>query len=57
MSADSGRSAGGPSAMTRAAIAIAVFVALVLLVLWLDPDNLYFWVRAVHVIAVIPWMA
>ena len=23
----------------------------------LDPDNLYFWVKAVHVIAVISWMA
>jgi protoporphyrinogen IX oxidase len=45
------------SVMVRAAIAIAIFVALVLLVLWRDPDNLYFWIKAVHVIAVISWMA
>jgi putative membrane protein len=57
MSADGGRSGSGSSAMTRAAIAIAVFVVLALLVFWLDPDNLYFWVKAVHVIAVISWMA
>ena len=24
---------------------------------WLDPDNFYLWVKAVHVIAVISWMA
>jgi putative membrane protein len=55
MSDVSGRSAS--PAMMRAAIAIAVFVVLALLVAWLDPDNLYLWVKAVHVIAVISWMA
>ena len=54
---NSERSTDGSSAMTRAAVAIAVFVVLALLVVWLDPDNLYFWVKAVHVIAVISWMA
>jgi putative membrane protein len=55
--AESERSTGGSSVVTRAAIAIAVFVVLALLVVWLDPDNLYLWVKAVHVIAVISWMA
>ena len=56
-SAESERSTGGSSVMMRAAMAIAVFVVLGLLVAWLDPDNLYLWVKAVHVIAVISWMA
>jgi putative membrane protein len=32
-------------------------VALALLIFWLDPNNIYAWVKAVHVIAVISWMA
>ena len=28
-----------------------------MLIFLLDPDNLYLWVKAVHVIAVISWMA
>ena len=43
--------------MQRAAMALGVFVALTGLLFWLDPDNLYLWVKAVHVIAVIAWMA
>jgi putative membrane protein len=43
--------------MVRAAVAVAVFVALALLIFWLDPNNVYTWVKAVHVIAVISWMA
>jgi protoporphyrinogen IX oxidase len=43
--------------MRRAAIAIAIFIALTALLFWLDPENLYLWAKAVHVIAVIAWMA
>ena len=34
-----------------------MFVALTALLFWLDPDGLYLWVKAIHVIAVISWMA
>ena len=47
----------GSSAMIRATAAIAVFAIAALLVFWLVPDNVYVWVKAVHVIAVISWMA
>jgi putative membrane protein len=45
------------SVMIRAAVALAIFLIAALLIFWLDPDNVYLWVRAVHVIAVISWMA
>lgn len=41
----------------RAAIAILVLVVLVGGLFLLDPANLYDWMKAVHVIAVISWMA
>ncbi len=47
----------GGLAMRRAAIALIVFVVLTGLLFWLDPENLYLWAKAVHVIAVIAWMA
>ena len=47
----------GANAVRRAAVAIAVFVALTALVFWIAPDNLYLWIKAAHVIAVIAWMA
>lgn len=47
----------GAVALRRAAIAIVVFVALAAVLLWLDPDSLYLWIKALHVIAVISWMA
>lgn len=47
----------GAIALRRAAIAIVVFVALAAVLLWLDPDSLYLWIKALHVIAVISWMA
>ena len=52
--ADSG---SGRLAMKRAATAIAIFVALTALLFWLAPENLYLWAKAIHVIAVIAWMA
>lgn len=47
----------GATAMKRAAAAIAVFAVLVGLLFWLDPADLYLWAKALHVIAVIAWMA
>lgn len=55
----SGQSSGdsGALAMRRAAAAIAAFAVLTGLLFWFDPANLYLWAKAVHVIAVIAWMA
>jgi putative membrane protein len=47
----------GSSPMVRAAVAIGAFVIAALLIFWLVPDDVYVWVKAVHVIAVISWMA
>ncbi|MFZ1679479.1 MAG: protoporphyrinogen oxidase HemJ [Rhizobiaceae bacterium] len=49
-------SSGGKAAM-RAAVALALFMALAALVFWLDPGGAYLWVKSVHIIAVIAWMA
>jgi len=49
--------ASGTVALRRAAIALAVFVGLTILLLVAAPDDLYLWIKAVHVIAVIAWMA
>lgn len=54
--ADSAASSGAV-ATRRAIIAIVVFVALTLALVYLAPDDLYLWIKAVHVIAVIAWMA
>jgi putative membrane protein len=45
------------SPVTRAFFALAVFAILTALLFWLDPENFYLWAKAVHVIAVISWMA
>ncbi|MDH6231348.1 putative membrane protein [Mesorhizobium soli] len=49
--------ASGAKAMQRAAIAIVILIVLAALLFWFAPDNLYLWVKAIHVIAVISWMA
>ena len=41
----------------RAVTALAIFAALTALLFWFDPVGLYAWVKAIHVIAVIAWMA
>jgi putative membrane protein len=47
----------GKKARTRAFIAIGLFVALLAgLFIW-QPDNLYLWIKALHIIAVMSWMA
>lgn len=47
----------GKKARTRAFVAIGVFVGLLAgLFVW-QPDNLYLWIKALHIIAVMSWMA
>lgn len=52
LSAQSGRRAA-----RRAVIALAVLAGFTAALFWLDPTDLYLWIKAVHVIAVIAWMA
>ena len=47
----------GAVALRRAAIAIAVFIALAALLFLFGPEDFYPWAKAIHVIAVISWMA
>ncbi|SFJ10630.1 protoporphyrinogen oxidase HemJ [Aerobium aerolatum] len=41
----------------RAVGALVIVAALAALLFWLDPEGLYPWIKALHVIAVISWMA
>lgn len=41
----------------RAGIAIVVLVAFTAVLFWLNPEDFYLWAKALHVIAVISWMA
>ena len=52
MSDDSAR-----KATIRAVAAIVATAALAGLLLWVDPGAYYAWIKAIHVIAVISWMA
>ncbi|MCY1665373.1 protoporphyrinogen oxidase HemJ [Rhizobium sp. SL86] len=47
----------GRKAGLRAAVALAVFVGLLGGIYLARPDDLYLWLKAFHVIAVIAWMA
>lgn len=47
----------GALALRRAAIAIVVFLVLAALLFLFGPDDFYPWAKAIHVIAVISWMA
>ena len=47
----------GHIAARRAVIAIGVLIAATAAIFWLNPADLYLWVKAVHVIAIIAWMA
>ena len=51
------RGASGKNAARRAFVALAIFVVAVGLIFYLDPARLYRWIKAIHVIAVIAWMA
>ena len=55
--ADIKPSQGGGAAARRAAIAIGIFIGLSALLFVLNPEKLYLWAKAIHVIAVISWMA
>ena len=47
----------GRRARLRAVIALSLFAALLIgLFVW-QPDNLHLWIKALHIIAVISWMA
>lgn len=50
-------SRSGRRVAVRAFTAIAILVAAVLALILADPADLFLWVKAVHVIAVISWMA
>lgn len=52
-----GEPSSGNKAWLRAGIALGVFVAVIALVVRLDPDDLYLWIKAFHIMAVIAWMA
>lgn len=43
--------------MMRAAAGLGIFTVLALALFWLDPVNHYQWIKALHVIAVMSWMA
>jgi protoporphyrinogen IX oxidase len=41
----------------RAAMGLGIFAVLALALFWLDPVNFYPWLKALHVIAIMSWMA
>lgn len=45
------------NAAVRAVAGLAIVAVLTVLLFWLDPQGLYPWIKALHVIAVISWMA
>lgn len=51
------KTSAGNKAWLRAGTALCVFIAIIALIVAFDPDNLYLWIKAFHVMAVIAWMA
>ena len=47
----------GRRARLRAAVALAVFALIAILLVLYPPDDLYLWIKALHIVAVISWMA
>ena len=47
----------GNRAALRAGVGLGVFIAVVALFFYVDPADLYLWIKAFHIIAVISWMA
>jgi putative membrane protein len=47
----------GANALKRAMIAIVVFLVLAALLFLFGPDDFYPWAKAIHIVAVISWMA
>ena len=57
MSSQSAGSSSGATAAKRAVVAVIVLVALTALLFAAAPDGFYLWAKAIHIIAVISWMA
>lgn len=57
MSGASMQSSSGASAAKRAVVAIVALVGLTALLFLAAPDGFYPWAKAIHIIAVISWMA
>ena len=51
------RTASATNPAGRAIAALVIVATLAALLFWLDPTGLYPWIKALHVIAVISWMA
>lgn len=47
----------GRKSFVRAGVALALFVLVAAFILYADPSDIYLWVKAFHIIAVISWMA
>ncbi|QKV19833.1 protoporphyrinogen oxidase HemJ [Oricola thermophila] len=47
----------GRKAARRAIVALVVLAACTSAIFWLNPADLYLWIKAVHVVAIIAWMA
>lgn len=51
------QSSSGSTAAKRAVISVVILVVLTVALFYLAPDGFYLWAKAIHVIAVISWMA
>ncbi|ODT06730.1 MAG: TIGR00701 family protein [Mesorhizobium sp. SCN 65-20] len=51
------QSSSGSTAAKRAVISVVILVVLTAALFYLAPDGFYLWAKAIHVIAVISWMA
>jgi putative membrane protein len=47
----------GRRARLRAAVALTLFAALAILLVLFPPENLYLWLKALHIIAIVAWMS
>jgi protoporphyrinogen IX oxidase len=52
-----GQASTQTTVLRRVVVALAGFCGLAGLLFWIEPGDLYLWVKALHVIAVISWMA
>jgi putative membrane protein len=57
MSPDTPTGTGGRKAAMRALVSVAILCVLAAVLFWADLTDIYPWIKAVHVIAVISWMA
>ena len=57
MMASDDRATSGSNALKRALVALVVLGVLIWLLFWLMPASFYPWAKAIHVIAMIAWMA